>query len=124
MDFTFTEEQQMVIDGARRFATEKLDPVAEEYDAKQEVNIEALKELGELGYLGMTVPEDYDGSDLGSVAYAGAMIELSKADPGVSVVLIFKITETLFQVAIPENPEIISFQSLPNALNGGLKIVW
>ncbi|MBI5244418.1 MAG: acyl-CoA dehydrogenase family protein [Elusimicrobia bacterium] len=85
MDFQFNDEQRMAIDAARRFAAEKLAPAAAEHDEKAEVNLKALKELGELGYLGMTVPEEYGGSDMGAVAYAGAMVEFSKADAGVAV---------------------------------------
>jgi alkylation response protein AidB-like acyl-CoA dehydrogenase len=85
MDFTFNEEQKMVIDGARRFAKEKLAPFAAELDEKAEVNIKALKELGRLGYLGMTLPEEFYGSNAGVIAYAASMIEFSKADAGTSV---------------------------------------
>ena len=85
MDFTFSEEQQMVIDEARRFAEEKLAPAVAELDEKGEVNLEALKELGKLGYMGMTVPEEFGGSELGAVAYVGAVIEFSKVDSGASV---------------------------------------
>lgn len=85
MDFTFNEEQKMVIDGARRFAREKLAPFAAELDEKAEVNLKALKELGRLGYLGMTLPEEFDGSNAGAVAYAASMIEFSKADAGAAV---------------------------------------
>jgi alkylation response protein AidB-like acyl-CoA dehydrogenase len=85
MDFEFSEEQKMVIDGARKFAEKELAPVVEELDAKQETNIAALKALGELGYLSMTVPEEYGGSGIGAVAYAGVMIELSKVDAGTAV---------------------------------------
>ena len=85
MDFEFSDEQRMTIDGARRFAAERLAPVVAELDEKGEVNLEALKELGSLGYLGMTVPEEYGGSALGAVAYAGSMVELSKADAGTAV---------------------------------------
>ena len=85
MDFNFTEEQKMVVDGAKKFAEKELAPVVEELDAKQEVNLAALKKLGELGYLGMTVPEEYGGTGLGMVAYAGAMIEFSKVDAGTAV---------------------------------------
>jgi butyryl-CoA dehydrogenase len=85
MDFELSEEQKMVIDGAKKFAEKELAPVAAEYDAKQEPNTGALKKLGELGYLGMTVTEDYGGSGLGAVAYAGAMIEFSKVDAGTAV---------------------------------------
>ena len=87
MDFNFSEEQQMVISEAKRFAQEKLAPVVAELDEKGEVNLQALKELGELGYLGVTVPEEYGGANMGVVAYAGAMVELSKADAGIAVAL-------------------------------------
>ncbi len=85
MNFELTEEQTMVIDGARKFAEKSLAPAVENLDEKQEVNLAALKELGQLGYLGMTVPEEYGGTGLGAVAYAGAMIEFSKVDAGTAV---------------------------------------
>lgn len=85
MDFSFNEEQKMVIDGARRFAKEKLAPFAAELDEKAEVNLKALKELGRLGYLGMTLPEEFEGSNAGAIAYAASMIEFSKADAGTAV---------------------------------------
>jgi alkylation response protein AidB-like acyl-CoA dehydrogenase len=85
MDFELAEEQKMVIDGAKKFAEKSLAPAVEALDEKQEVNLAALKELGELGYLGMTVPEEYGGTGLGAVAYAGAMIEFSKVDAGTAV---------------------------------------
>ncbi|OGD14397.1 MAG: acyl-CoA dehydrogenase [Candidatus Aminicenantes bacterium RBG_16_63_14] len=85
MDFELSEEHRMIIDGAKKFAEKELAPLAAEYDEKQETNIAALKELGELGYLGMTVPDQYGGTGVGAVAYAGAMVEFSKVDAGVSV---------------------------------------
>jgi len=85
MDFGLSEEQRMIIDGAKKYAEKELAPKAAELDEKQEVNIKALKELGELGYLAMTVPEDYGGTGAGAVAYAGAMIEFSKVDAGTAV---------------------------------------
>lgn len=85
MDFELSEEHRMIIDGARKFAEKELAPVAAELDEKQEVNLKALKELGELGYLGMTVPEEYGGTGVGAIAYAGAMVEFSKVDAGTSV---------------------------------------
>ncbi len=85
MDFELSEEQRMIIDGAKKFAEKELAPLAAEYDEKQETNIAALKALGELGYLGMTVPDPYGGTGVGAIAYVGAMIEFSKVDSGVSV---------------------------------------
>ena len=85
MDFELSEEHRMIIDQAKKFAEKELAPLAAEADEKQEPNVGALKALGELGYLGMTVPEEYGGTGVGAVAYAGAMIEFSKADASVAV---------------------------------------
>lgn len=85
MDFELSEEQKMVIEEAKKFAEKKLAPVVEKLDERQEVNLTALKELGELGYLGMTVPEEYGGTNLGAIPYVGAMIEFSKVDAGTAV---------------------------------------
>ena len=85
MDFDLSEEQKMVIEEAKKFSEKKLAPAVEKLDEKQEVNLAALKELGELGYLGMTVPEEYGGTALGAIPYVGAMIEFSKVDAGTAV---------------------------------------
>lgn len=85
MDFKLGEEFRMICDEARKFADGRLAPTVQELDEKQEVNLPALKELGALGFLGMTVPEGYGGTNLGALAYVGVMIELSKVDPGTSV---------------------------------------
>ena len=85
MDFELSEEQKMVIEEAKKFAEKKLAPAVEKLDEKQEVNLAALKELGGLGYLGMTVPEEYGGTALGAIPYVGAMIEFSKVDAGTAV---------------------------------------
>jgi len=85
MDFELTEEQRMVIDEARKFADKTLAPAVAELDEKQECNLGAIRELGELGFLGMTVPEEFGGTGLGAVAYAGVIIELSKVDAGTAV---------------------------------------
>ena len=85
MDFKFNEEQQMIINEAKKFAKNELEPFAEELDEKGLVNEAAIKKLGKLGFLGMTIPEEYDGFDSGYIAYAGTMLELSKGDAGTSV---------------------------------------
>ena len=85
MDFEFTEEQRMVLDEARKFAEKALAPVVAELDEKQECNLAAIRELGGLGFLGMTVPEAFGGTALGAVAYVGTIIELSKVDAGTAV---------------------------------------
>lgn len=85
MNFEFSEEEQFIIDEAAKFALAEIEPKTAEYDELGKVNLEALKKLGELGFLGMLLPEEYSGSDVGAIAYAGAMIEFSKSDAGLAV---------------------------------------
>ncbi|HEX7401869.1 MAG TPA: acyl-CoA dehydrogenase [candidate division Zixibacteria bacterium] len=79
MDFELTEEQRMVKEAAADFAKNTLLPKAQEFDEKEEIPKEIYKELGELGYLGMLLPEEYGGSNLDFVSYICAMEEFAKA---------------------------------------------
>lgn len=85
MDFSTSEEHRLIWEEAKKFAERTLAPDVQELDERQEVNLPAIKVLGTLGFLGMTVPPEYGGTALGALAYAGVMIELSKVDAGTSV---------------------------------------
>jgi butyryl-CoA dehydrogenase len=79
MDFAFTEEQELFRRTAREFAQKELEPQAKELDETHRVPFETLKKLGELGYLGMVVPEEYGGIGADTLSYVIVMEELSKA---------------------------------------------
>ncbi len=79
MDFELTEDQKMIKEAAREFASEKLAPKAQEFDEKEELPKELYKELADLGYLGMLMPEEYGGSGLDFISYILTMEEFSKA---------------------------------------------
>jgi len=79
MDFSLTEEQQMVRDMARKFAEAEIKPKAAELDEKHEHPAEIVRQLGELKMLGIAVPEEYGGGGMDNVSYALALIEISKA---------------------------------------------
>ena len=79
MDFEFNEDQKMIKEAAREFASEKLAPKAQEFDEKEELPKELYKELADLGYLGMLMPEEYGGSGLDFISYILTMEEFSKA---------------------------------------------
>ncbi|MBI4676240.1 MAG: acyl-CoA dehydrogenase family protein [Elusimicrobia bacterium] len=118
MDFQFSDEARMAIDGAKRFAVEKLGPGAAERDEKAEVEVKLLKELGELGYLGMTVPEEHGGSALGAVAYAGSVVEVAKVDAGVAVAM--SVQNSLVNDAIEHfGTEAQKGEFLPKLASGG-----
>ncbi|CAA7612322.1 Acyl-CoA dehydrogenase, short-chain specific [Candidatus Terasakiella magnetica] len=72
-----SEEQQLIRDTARAFAREKLAPQAEHWDRSHEFPAEALAAMGELGFLGMVVPPEYDGAGTDYVAYAMAVMEIA-----------------------------------------------
>ncbi len=79
MDFEFNEDQKMIQEAAREFASEKLAPKAQEFDEKEEIPREIYKELAELGYLGILMPEEYGGSGLDFISYILVMEEFAKA---------------------------------------------
>jgi alkylation response protein AidB-like acyl-CoA dehydrogenase len=85
MDFKLSEEQIAVRDAARDFAQNVCKPGVIERDSTQTVPLEQIKQLGELGFLGMMVDPKYGGSGMDAMSYALAMEEISKVDSSVSV---------------------------------------
>jgi butyryl-CoA dehydrogenase len=73
-----TENQKMIQDLARSYAREKVAPIAAEIDEKGEFPTSSIKEMGELGLLGLTVPEDVGGVGADTLSYALVVEELSK----------------------------------------------
>lgn len=85
MKFELTEEQKAVRDAARDFAQNVVKPTAIERDNSQTFAAEEIKQLGELGFMGMMTSPDYGGSGMDTVSYVLAMEEISKVDASVSV---------------------------------------
>ncbi len=87
MNLDLTEEQIAVRDAARDFAQNVLKPGVIERDEKQLFPAEEIKQLGELGFLGMMVDPKYGGGGMDAVSYVLAMEEISKVDASASVVM-------------------------------------
>ncbi len=85
--FELTEEQMAVRDAARDFAQNVLKPGVIERDREQRFPKEEIKQLGELGFLGMMVSPEYGGGGMDTVSYVLAMEEISKVDASCSVVM-------------------------------------
>ncbi|MAY04692.1 MAG: isovaleryl-CoA dehydrogenase [Euryarchaeota archaeon] len=77
-----SEEHLMLREMIRDFVQEFVEPQAHEYDKKEQFNLELFRELGELGLLGITVPDQYGGAGLDAVAATIAHEELSYSDAG------------------------------------------
>ncbi len=67
LDFTLTEEQNALVDMARRFAKERIMPVAAEYDERGEYPVEVFKAAWELGLVNPTIPAEYGGAAMGEL---------------------------------------------------------
>lgn len=85
MNFELTEEQMAVRDAARDFAQNVLKPGVIERDRDQRFPKEEIKQLGELGFMGMMVDPKYGGGGMDTMSYVLAMEEISKVDASVSV---------------------------------------
>lgn len=82
-----TEAQRQIRDMARDFARERLAPGAAERDRQSRFPREELREMGQLGFLGMLVPEAYGGAETGAVAYALALEEIAAGDGPCSTIM-------------------------------------
>lgn len=87
MNFDFSETQLMIKETARQFAETELLPTILERDEKEEFPHEAVKKMGELGFMGMMVSEQYGGAGLDTVSYVLALEEISKVDASAGVIM-------------------------------------
>lgn len=85
MDFNYTENQRMIADMIRDFGAKHIKPKMMEWDESQEFPVEVFKKLGELGLMGVLVPNEYGGSGFGYLEYVTAIAELSKIDGSIGL---------------------------------------
>lgn len=82
-----TDEQKLIQETARGFAQERLAPRAADWDAAGKLPPEVLRELGELGFLGMTIAPEWGGAGADYVGYALALMEIAAGDGSVSTIM-------------------------------------
>ena len=87
MDFQLTEEQRQVRDLCREFAAKELQPNARKWDADHVFPKDAVKQLGEMGLMGVAVPSEWGGAGMDNVSYAIAMEEISRGCAGTGVIM-------------------------------------
>ena len=87
MNFDFTEDHIMIRESAREFAQGEIAPSSVERDIKAEFPTDIVKQLGELGFMGMMVSPEYGGAGLDTISYVLALIEISKVDASVGVIM-------------------------------------
>lgn len=82
-----TNEHKMLRDAARDFAEKEIAPVAAEFDESGEFPHETIKKMGELGFMGIEVPEEYGGAGMDALAYVLALEEICKVDASHGVIM-------------------------------------
>ncbi len=77
-EFQFTEEQKMLRDMTRDFVNNEIKPISAKIDAEEKIPVELRQKLGELGFLGVSFPEEYGGGGFGEVGYCVMQEEIAR----------------------------------------------
>ncbi len=75
-----TDEHKMIQQAARDFAQKEVAPIAEEFDHSGDFPLKTIKMMGEMGFMGIEVPEEYGGAGMDTMSYVLALEEICKAD--------------------------------------------
>jgi alkylation response protein AidB-like acyl-CoA dehydrogenase len=105
MDFAVTSEQEALRRQVREFAAGEIAPHVSRWDEEQTFPAEVIRQLGELGYLGVIFPEDLGGAGLGYIEYALLIEELSRVDGSVGLIVAAHTslcTNHIFKMGTPE----------------------
>ncbi len=94
MNLTLSPEHEMIRQTARKFAQERIAPIAAHYDETGEFPYETVMEMGRLGLMGIEIPEEYGGAGMDTIAYVLAMEEISKVDAAHGVIM--SVNNSLF----------------------------
>ena len=99
MDFALSKELEMLRKAVREFATKKIAPNADEWDANHYFPYkEAIKPMGELGFFGTVIPEEYDGEDMGWLAAMIVTEEIAKASSSLRVQVNMQVLGCAFTI--------------------------
>ena len=85
--FSLSEEHKMIRDAARDFAQNEIVPIAAEFDESGEFPQATIKKMGEMGFMGIEISEEYGGAGMDTLAYVLALEEICKADASHGVIM-------------------------------------
>jgi len=95
--FTLSDEHKMIRKAARDFAEKEIKPIAAEFDESGNFPSETIKKMGEMGFMGIEVPEEYGGAGMDTLAYVLALEEICKADASHGTIM--SVNNSLFNYA-------------------------
>jgi len=94
MDLQISDEQKMIRDAARDFAQNEIAKVAAHYDETGEFPYETINKMGQLGFMGIEVPEEYGGAGMDTMSYVLALEEINKVDAAHGIIM--SVNSSLF----------------------------
>ncbi|WKT62020.1 acyl-CoA dehydrogenase family protein [Microbulbifer thermotolerans] len=118
MDFALTDEQLMIQEAARQFAESELKPVAAELDktGNRQLLLEKLKQLAELGFMGINIDPEYGGTGAGTVAFSLAITELARGCASTATTT--SVTNMVAEVIQAQGNEAQKSKYLPKICSG------
>ena len=96
--FILSDEHKMIQKAARDFAEKEIKPIAAEFDESGEFPSETIKKMGEMGFMGIEVPEEYGGAGMDTLAYVLALEEICKVDASHGTIM--SVNNSLFNYGI------------------------
>ena len=87
MDFSFSEEQEILRRTVKEFAEKEIIPISKKMEEEKRIPQELLRKMGEMGLMGMTIPEEWGGAGADMVSYCLALEEISRASGSVGIVM-------------------------------------
>jgi alkylation response protein AidB-like acyl-CoA dehydrogenase len=116
MDFKLTAEQEMIREMARDFTEKSIKPVAARFDEEKQFPYQNLKKMAGQGLMGMNIPAEYGGSEVGAIASSLAITEIAKGCASHAVTL--SVTNMVAEVICEFGQEEIKRKHLPKLCNG------
>ncbi|HSG32761.1 MAG TPA: acyl-CoA dehydrogenase family protein [Thermodesulfobacteriota bacterium] len=98
LNFEFTEEQEMFRDTIRDFAANEVEPLIEEYEAKEDFPKELFPKLGEMGFLGIVFPEEYGGVGMDKITDCIFSEEMGKVNAGMTMCINAHVGLSMFPI--------------------------
>jgi len=98
LNLTLTSEQEMIRQAARDFAQNELVPIAAKFDESGDYPIDTIRKMGEMGFMGIEIPEEYGGAGMDTLSYVLALEEVCKADAAHGSIM--SVNNSLFCYAI------------------------
>lgn len=96
--FTLSDQHQMIRKAARDFAQNEIAPIAEAFDESGEFPLDTIQKMGQMGFMGIEVPEEYGGAGMDTLAYVIALEEICKADAAHGTIM--SVNNSLFNYGL------------------------